>query len=107
MIRPEAHRMPHLQTTTATGSMYRIVVIMLFAAAALLATINLPYAPRTWFDEGSHLHVPETLVRYGKYADISATPMAASSSATTVPRSASVRRLCCRLRRSIRRSASV
>jgi 4-amino-4-deoxy-L-arabinose transferase-like glycosyltransferase len=74
MIRPEAHRMPHLQTTTATGSMYRIVVIMLFAAAALLATINLPYAPRTWFDEGSHLHVPETLVRYGKYADISATP---------------------------------
>ncbi|MBO9323545.1 MAG: glycosyltransferase family 39 protein, partial [Roseiflexus sp.] len=74
MIRPEAHRMPHLQTTTATGSMYRIVVIVLFAAAALLATINLPYAPRTWFDEGSHLHVPETLVRYGKYADISATP---------------------------------
>ena len=24
-----------------------------------------------WFDEGSHLHVPKTLVKYGVYADIS------------------------------------
>ncbi|MFQ3632587.1 ArnT family glycosyltransferase [Roseiflexus sp.] len=45
----------------------------LFVVAALLVTVNLPYAPRTWFDEGSHLHVPKTLVQHGKYADISAT----------------------------------
>src|SRR5262249_37166813 len=25
--------------------------------------------PRTWFDEGSHLHVPKTLVQTGHYAD--------------------------------------
>lgn len=37
----------------------------------VLALFNLPYAPRTWFDEGSHLHVPKTLVQYGVYADIS------------------------------------
>jgi 4-amino-4-deoxy-L-arabinose transferase-like glycosyltransferase len=43
----------------------------LIAAALAFALINLPYAPRTWFDEGSHLHVPKTLLQYGVYADIS------------------------------------
>ncbi len=43
----------------------------LVALAAFLALINLPYAPATWFDDGSHLHVPKTLVRHGVYADIS------------------------------------
>ncbi|MCU0491333.1 MAG: glycosyltransferase family 39 protein [Chloroflexaceae bacterium] len=38
----------------------------------VLAFVNLEAAPRTWFDEGSHLHVPKTLVQYGVYADISA-----------------------------------
>jgi hypothetical protein len=32
---------------------------------------NLTRYPVPWFDEGSHLHVPKTLVRYGVYADIS------------------------------------
>jgi hypothetical protein len=32
---------------------------------------NLTRFPAPWFDEGSHLHVPKTLVRYGIYADIS------------------------------------
>ncbi|MCI0553444.1 MAG: glycosyltransferase family 39 protein [Anaerolineae bacterium] len=32
---------------------------------------NLTRFPSPWFDEGSHLHVPKTLVRYGEYADIS------------------------------------
>lgn len=32
---------------------------------------NLTRFPEPWFDEGSHLHVPKTLVRYGVYADIS------------------------------------
>lgn len=49
----------------------RAAVLGLVMIAALLALVNLPYAPATWFDEGSHLHVPETLVRYGVYADIS------------------------------------
>ena len=32
---------------------------------------NLTRFPAPWFDEGSHLHVPKTLVTYGVYADIS------------------------------------
>ena len=32
---------------------------------------NLTRFPAPWFDEGSHLHVPKTLVKYGVYADIS------------------------------------
>ncbi|MEW6285750.1 MAG: glycosyltransferase family 39 protein [Chloroflexota bacterium] len=32
---------------------------------------NLTRFPIPWFDEGSHLHVPKTLVKYGVYADIS------------------------------------
>lgn len=49
----------------------RIAQVALVLLAAVLALVNLPYAPPTWFDEGSHLHVPETLVRHGVYADIS------------------------------------
>lgn len=49
----------------------RLALPVLIAVAMLLALVNLPYAPRTWFDEGSHLHVPKTLVQYGVYADIS------------------------------------
>ncbi|MGE3508973.1 MAG: ArnT family glycosyltransferase [Vicinamibacterales bacterium] len=36
-----------------------------------LAFFNLTRFPATWFDEGSHLHVPKTLVTLGKYADYS------------------------------------
>jgi len=32
---------------------------------------NLTSFPAPWFDEGSHLHVPKTLVNHGVYADIS------------------------------------
>ena len=32
---------------------------------------NLTAYPRPWFDEGSHLHVPKTFVRFGVYADYS------------------------------------
>lgn len=42
------------------------------AAAALLLFLvfyRLPDYPLTWFDEGSHLHVPKTLVQQGVYAD--------------------------------------
>jgi 4-amino-4-deoxy-L-arabinose transferase-like glycosyltransferase len=49
----------------------RIILGGLIVLSLALGLINLPYAPRTWFDEGSHLHVPKTLVQYGVYADIS------------------------------------
>lgn len=62
---------PAVAPRTAQQSWERAVVLTLALLAAVLALINLPYAPATWFDEGSHLHVPETLVRYGVYADIS------------------------------------
>lgn len=38
---------------------------------AWFSLFNLPYAPHTWFDEGSHLHVPKALVQLGVYADVS------------------------------------
>ena len=59
------------QSAAARRSWERTIALALAFLVALLALINLPYAPPTWFDEGSHLHVPETLVRYGVYADIS------------------------------------
>jgi hypothetical protein len=37
----------------------------------VLSFYNLTAYPLTWFDEGSHLHVPKTLVNYGVYADYS------------------------------------
>ncbi len=74
MMKPEAQDASRLRVTSVAGALYRAALLALCVVAALLATINLPYAPRTWFDEGSHLHVPKTLVQYGKYADISATP---------------------------------
>jgi 4-amino-4-deoxy-L-arabinose transferase-like glycosyltransferase len=45
-----------------------LIAIALIAAAL---TINLTLFPSLWFDEGSHLHVPKTLVRFGVYADYS------------------------------------
>lgn len=44
---------------------------VLAAAILFLALFNLRNYPATWFDEGSHLHVPKTLVQHGVYADIS------------------------------------
>jgi hypothetical protein len=43
-----------------------VVLVIIF-----LALYNLTEYPTTWFDEGSHLHVPKTLVRFGVYADYS------------------------------------
>jgi hypothetical protein len=40
-------------------------------AVYFFAFHNLTRFPAPWFDEGSHLHVPKTLVNYGVYADIS------------------------------------
>jgi 4-amino-4-deoxy-L-arabinose transferase-like glycosyltransferase len=45
-----------------------LVGIACLLGAALLF-VHLDQSPRTWFDEGSHLHVPKTLVQTGHYAD--------------------------------------
>ena len=48
---------------------------LVVAGAALLILFlffyNLTDYPKTWFDEGSHLHVPKALVTMGVYADYS------------------------------------
>ena len=44
-------------------------ILALSALFGCLAFYNLSDYPTTWFDEGVHIHVPETLVRYGEYAD--------------------------------------
>ena len=49
----------------------RLVLLGSLAAVAVLAFWRLDQFPLTWFDEGSHLHVPKAMVRYGVYADYS------------------------------------
>jgi hypothetical protein len=52
---------------------HRKMLFWLFGILALYLLVfhNLTRFPAPWFDEGSHLHVPKTLVQYGVYADIS------------------------------------
>jgi 4-amino-4-deoxy-L-arabinose transferase-like glycosyltransferase len=54
-------------------SFSRSRVLLAFAVAGVLflALYNLTEYPLTWYDEGSHLHVPKTLLRFGQYADYS------------------------------------
>lgn len=51
--------------------MPRALLVAAVAGLLWLAFYNLTRFPATWFDEGSHLHVPKTLVTLGKYADYS------------------------------------
>ena len=46
-------------------------IALVVAVILFLALYNLTSYPLTWFDEGSHLHVPKTLARFGVYADYS------------------------------------
>lgn len=48
-----------------------LMTLLPIAVVLFLAFYNLDDYPATWFDEGSHLHVPKTLVRFGVYADYS------------------------------------
>src|SRR5690242_15788505 len=41
------------------------------AVILFLVFYNLPRYPLTWFDEGSHLHVPKSVLTRGVYADYS------------------------------------
>ncbi len=48
-----------------------LLAVVAISAVLFLALFNLTNYPTPWFDEGSHLHVPKTLVRFGVYADYS------------------------------------
>lgn len=71
MITPKAQMISVAGVRISRRTLERAWLAALVALALFLALVNLPYAPRTWFDEGSHLHVPKTLVQHGVYADIS------------------------------------
>src|SRR5579859_4350083 len=71
MIAREARKITTVRRSAMFSTIEQIWLAALIAALLLLALVNLPYAPRTWFDEGSHLHVPKTIVQHGVYADIS------------------------------------
>src|SRR6266508_712585 len=71
MMAPKAQTVAPARARISQRGLERACLAALIAVALLLALVNLPYAPRTWFDEGSHLHVPKTLVQHGVYADIS------------------------------------
>lgn len=51
-----------IKTAVAVGAGLFILFLLLY---------NLTDYPKTWFDEGSHLHVPKALVTMGVYADYS------------------------------------
>src|SRR6266498_3702129 len=71
MLTPETRTTPRSSIQLSWRVLERVWLLALIAGAIVLALVNLPYAPRTWFDEGSHLHVPKTLIQHGVYADIS------------------------------------
>lgn len=59
------------RATQRAGILKTVLLGLSIALVAFLALYNLTNYPLTWFDEGSHLHVPKTLVRFGVYADYS------------------------------------
>jgi 4-amino-4-deoxy-L-arabinose transferase-like glycosyltransferase len=59
---------PFIQARTHWQAIVAIISILVIV---VLCLYNLTNYPLTWFDEGSHLHVPKTLVRFGVYADYS------------------------------------
>lgn len=63
-------------TTTSVTHRYSVVwqwtiKTVVVGLLLFLTLYNLTNYPTPWFDEGSHLHVPKTLVRFGVYADYS------------------------------------
>src|SRR5512134_3242270 len=71
MMTPKAQTLSQTDVRITPRGLERAWLAALIGLALFLALVNLPYAPSTWFDEGSHLHVPKTLVQHGVYADIS------------------------------------
>lgn len=63
-----------MSSMAETSGAKRAGALLPLAAAAVvvfLCLYHLTAYPLTWYDEGSHLHVPKTLVRHGVYADLS------------------------------------
>lgn len=52
-------------------SLSAVLMALSVFGVLFLALYNLTDYPLTWYDEGSHLHVPKTLLRFGEYADYS------------------------------------
>jgi hypothetical protein len=69
LVEPRAVALP------GRRAVWRVAVAGAAIAAVVLvvalATYHLDTYPVTWFDEGSHLHVPKALVQQGVYADTS------------------------------------
>jgi hypothetical protein len=67
-----ARHLPAAGQETQSRIFWRTALLGASVALVLfLALYHLTAFPTTWFDEGSHLHVPKTLVRDGVYADVS------------------------------------
>jgi hypothetical protein len=60
-----------LRAALRTDLLQKIVVALPIVLLVGLVFVHLSAYPLTWFDEGSHLHVPKTLVLQGIYADSS------------------------------------
>ncbi|GAB4151984.1 MAG: glycosyltransferase family 39 protein [Roseiflexaceae bacterium] len=56
----------------ASEALMRWWMRALIVVAIAFGLVNLTGAPHTWFDEGSHMMVPKTIVQDGVYADKSA-----------------------------------
>jgi len=61
----------HARSWAATILQRRTFLVLGILGIIFLSIFHLSGFPTTWFDEGSHLHVPKTLVLYGVYADLS------------------------------------
>lgn len=71
MTAPKTHASSRAYVAVSKRTLEQVWFAALIVGVFLLALVNLPFSPGTWFDEGSHLHVPKTLLLYGVYADIS------------------------------------
>ncbi len=60
-----------IQSASMQSWWVRAGIVALVCVALFVSLYNLTNYPTTWFDEGSHLHVPKTLVKHGVYADYS------------------------------------
>ena len=59
---PSTEEAASLEAHRRTTVLLAVVVATL---ALCLGLLNLTLYPRTWFDEGSHLHVPKALILFG------------------------------------------
>ena len=61
----------HVPESRTAAWIKAAALLALGALALFFLLYNLTDYPKTWFDEGSHLHVPKAFVLFGVYADYS------------------------------------